>query len=468
MYSLSIDYIFNRVYDVLLWCKYTWLFGILRKDKEEYLRIHEERDWDGLRDRGWFDEYIASKNVDVPPADVHLPLWQRILESLGIKLHDSDGDGVPDVTDSSPYDPANLTKAELKEKFQEDYDFSDHVRDIFGIGPKDRDGDGVPDSYENAHNLDPLNPDSDRDGMLDGQELIIGTDPLNNDSDHDSVIDGRDEAPTNTNITSIGPDSDGDGVSDVIEKKLGMDIHTRDSDNDGIPDGMDTYPLDPNNISQVTQFDIPNNVEGLHFSIQNPVLSLFSDFLSVLTIIFIIVLVYVSMRWFLAFYGALSHYEHHFEDGHGHGHGHGGSHKDIHTIKHTHVESVTAGIPGLPIFEESKVVVEKPTEKEFHNHPKFAVIQGYMSSASEALWRIGIMEADNLLAEVLREKGYAGEGLGEMLKNASFKTIDLAWDAHKIRNRIAHEGSNFELTEREAKRAFMLYESVLRELKAIQ
>ena len=78
------------------------------------------------------------------------------------------------------------------------------------------------------------------------------------------------------------------------------------------------------------------------------------------------------------------------------------------------------------------------------------------------------MEADNVLLEVLREKGYQGEGVGEMLKNASFRTVDLAWDAHKIRNRIAHEGSDFQLTEREAKRAFVLYESVFRDLKAIR
>ena len=55
-----------------------------------------------------------------------------------------------------------------------------------------------------------------------------------------------------------------------------------------------------------------------------------------------------------------------------------------------------------------------------------------------------------------------------MLKSASFKTIELAWDAHKMRNRIAHEGSDFVLTEREAKRVFVLYESVFRELKAIR
>lgn len=72
-----------------------------------------------------------------------------------------------------------------------------------------------------------------------------------------------------------------------------------------------------------------------------------------------------------------------------------------------------------------------------------------------------------MLEDVLREKGYQGDTLGEMLKNASFKTIEMAWDAHKIRNRIAHEGSSFELTEREAKRAFTLFESVFRELRVI-
>ena len=72
-----------------------------------------------------------------------------------------------------------------------------------------------------------------------------------------------------------------------------------------------------------------------------------------------------------------------------------------------------------------------------------------------------------MLAEVLKEKGYKGEDVGEMLNSASFKTVQLAWDAHKIRNKIAHEGSTFVLTEREAKRAYALYEAVFKELKAI-
>jgi hypothetical protein len=125
-----------------------------------------------------------------------------------------------------------------------------------------------------------------------------------------------------------------------------------------------------------------------------------------------------------------------------------------------------AGIPNLPVFEEAPA--PPPTMHDFEEHPRFAIIQGYMSSDSEALWRIGILEADNMLAEVLQKRGYAGETVADMLKSSSFKTVQLAWDAHAIRNRIAHEGSNFQLTEREARRAFTLYESVFRELKAIR
>lgn len=454
MHSFSIDYLFNRVYDALLWVKYVWLFDILDNTPESYLESHKGISWDGLRDRGWFDEYFAIKKAAVPPS-ADEPFWQRMLESLGIKLKDSDSDGIPDVSDPSPYDPNNLSAAQLKERYQIDYTFSDRIRDVFGIGPKDSDGDGVPDSYEVAHGMDPNNPDSDRDGVLDGQELVLGTDPLNNDMDHDGVMDSRDEAPFDSQISSIGTDTDGDGVSDKIEKNIGTDINNKDTDADGIPDGIDTYPLDPNNVGP-TSLDLSKNVGSIDLSIHNPILAFLADMISIVSTVLIFIVVYAAMRWFIIFLKSLNHYEHHF--------GHGDNDNDYHII--THTESMPAGIANLPIQED--VPAAKPSVDDFKEHPRFAVIQGYMSSNSEALWRIGIMEADNMLQEVLREKGYQGDGVGEMLKTASFKTIQLAWDAHNIRNRIAHEGSDFVLTEREAKRAFNLFESVFRELKAIR
>jgi len=436
-----------------------------------YIEEVKGRDWDGLRDRGWFDSYFSAQNSVVPEPDVHLSLWQRMLESFGFKLPDSDFDGVPDVTDSSPFDPNNLTKSDLKERFQADYNTIDKVRDFFGIGPQDGDKDGVPDSYEINYGMDPRNHDSDRDGILDSQELVRGTNPLNNDTDGDLVLDGRDEAPLDPQITSVGKDTDGDGVSDTIEGYLGTDLTKKDTDGDGIPDGMDTYPLDGENLSQYATVDLSKAADGLHFSIQNPVLALFTDILSIIIVVILIIFAYVTMRWFIVFVQGLNHYEHHF----GHDDHHGVT---THIILDKKQDSAThgphevdhspmpAGIAGLPVGTGAPV--SAPTIQELADHPKFAVIQGYLSSRSEALWRIGIMEADNVLLEILSEKGYQGDGVGEKLKGASFKTVDLAWDAHKIRNRIAHEGSDFELTEREAKRAFMLFESVFRDLKAIR
>jgi hypothetical protein len=243
MYSFSIDYLFNRVYDVLLWIKYTWFFTILRNDPEKYIEEVKYRDWDGLRDRGWFDEYLARLHQAVPEAETKVTLWQRLLEALGIRLRDSDGDGIPDVTDTKPYDADNLTKAELKERYEADYSIGDHFRDVFGIGPKDSDKDGVPNSYEIKHTLNPNDPDTDHDGVFDGQELLQKTDPLNSDTDGDLVLDGRDEVPLDPHVSSLGKDADGDGVSDLVEKILGTDPTKRDTDSDGIPDSMDTYAL---------------------------------------------------------------------------------------------------------------------------------------------------------------------------------------------------------------------------------
>lgn len=460
MYSLSIDYLFNRVYDVLLWIKYVWLFVVLRKSPDDYLSSHASASYDGLRDRGWFVDYLAQKNEVVPVADIHVSLWQRMLETFGFRLRDSDGDGIPDISDTNTFDANNLSPAQLKERYQEDYTLWDHVRDAFGFGPSDSDEDGVPDSYEVSHHMDPSNPDTDRDGALDGQELAQGTDPLNNDTDGDAILDGRDEAPLDPTISAINPDADGDRVSDQAEAILGSDPHVVDTDGDGIPDGMDTYPTDINNLSQIPALDLEKATQGLHFSVQNPVLSFFTDLLSIAAVAIILVLVYAILRWFFTYLDGLNHYEHHFEHG-----SHGADQTDgIHIIKDE--EEMPAGIPGLPTLPDAPSV--PPTLADFEDHPRFAIVQGYMSSNSEALWRIGLMEADNMLEQVLREKGYQGETVADMLKTASFKTVQLAWDAHGVRNRIAHEGSDFQLTEREAKRAFMLYESVFRELKVIK
>ncbi len=51
---------------------------------------------------------------------------------------------------------------------------------------------------------------------------------------------------------------------------------------------------------------------------------------------------------------------------------------------------------------------------------------------------------------------------------ANFNTIDLAWEAHRIRNKIAHEGDAHHMSAREVRRVIALFERVLKEFHYIQ
>lgn len=99
-------------------------------------------------------------------------------------------------------------------------------------------------------------------------------------------------------------------------------------------------------------------------------------------------------------------------------------------------------------------------------NPRWSNILAQASSGNPNDWRQAVLEADILLDDMLGDLGYVGAGVGEKLKTAErgdFSTLDLAWEAHKIRNHIAHEGSDFIFTQREAKRAVDLFRQVFEE-----
>jgi len=103
-------------------------------------------------------------------------------------------------------------------------------------------------------------------------------------------------------------------------------------------------------------------------------------------------------------------------------------------------------------------------------HPRWAHIESLLEGASESEWREAIIEADIMLDDTLARRGYVGDGVGEKLKAIEPKdlgTLQDAWEAHKVRNQIAHEGSSFELTADFARRTVAHYEAVFRELKVI-
>jgi hypothetical protein len=93
-------------------------------------------------------------------------------------------------------------------------------------------------------------------------------------------------------------------------------------------------------------------------------------------------------------------------------------------------------------------------------------ILSYAASDDEELWRLAIIEADVMLDEMLEAAGYSQDTLGDKLRSAErsdFRTIDQAWEAHKLRNAIAHEGSSYDLNRRELQKAIDQYREVFNE-----
>lgn len=91
-------------------------------------------------------------------------------------------------------------------------------------------------------------------------------------------------------------------------------------------------------------------------------------------------------------------------------------------------------------------------------------------SANPNDWKLAIIEADIILEDMVTKMGYHGDGLGEKLKQietSDFRTLDAAFSAHAVRNRIAHEGSSFLVSKEEKDRVIEQYRQVFQEFRYI-
>ncbi len=90
-----------------------------------------------------------------------------------------------------------------------------------------------------------------------------------------------------------------------------------------------------------------------------------------------------------------------------------------------------------------------------------------ISSDDENERKLAIVSADSLIDKILELAGYQGANLGERLKNinsSELESLQDMWEAHKVRNRIAHE-PHLALSKQEAARTLAHYEKVLKELR---
>jgi|AntRauTorckE6833_2_1112554.scaffolds.fasta_scaffold33107_1 hypothetical protein len=116
--------------------------------------------------------------------------------------------------------------------------------------------------------------------------------------------------------------------------------------------------------------------------------------------------------------------------------------------------------------EDEKVVMDKQVEQiETKETQNWKVVNDYLKSANSSDWKLAILEADKMLDEMVKKMGYNGENLGERLRQveaSDFESLNEAWEAHKVRNLIAHE-AGYDVSFKEAKRILSLYEKVFKE-----
>jgi len=124
----------------------------------------------------------------------------------------------------------------------------------------------------------------------------------------------------------------------------------------------------------------------------------------------------------------------------------------------------------MEIKHEIHEALLRDKEKARNENQRWTYITTLVESPNESDWRMAILEADSFLEEVLREKDMTGDTVSELLESAKsngYTSIQNAWDAHIVRNKIAHEGSEYPVSQIEGRRVIKMFQNFFEELKVI-
>lgn len=101
-------------------------------------------------------------------------------------------------------------------------------------------------------------------------------------------------------------------------------------------------------------------------------------------------------------------------------------------------------------------------------HVAWLGIEQQLKRNDDSSFYLTILNADKLVDQALRERGFKGETMGERMKMAkgSWTNANHVWSAHKLRNRIAHE-TNVRVSFDETRRALASFKQALKDLGAI-
>lgn len=116
------------------------------------------------------------------------------------------------------------------------------------------------------------------------------------------------------------------------------------------------------------------------------------------------------------------------------------------------------------IIPASKMMPEKTAKGPWQDIVK------KLESDNPSDWNLAVIQADAVVDSILKEMGLTGETMGERLKTldrSRLASLDDLWEAHRIRNQIAHE-TDRTVTKHQANYAISLFEKVLKELEYLE
>ncbi|OYW43558.1 hypothetical protein B7Z28_00780 [Candidatus Saccharibacteria bacterium 32-45-3] len=126
-------------------------------------------------------------------------------------------------------------------------------------------------------------------------------------------------------------------------------------------------------------------------------------------------------------------------------------------------------IVGALLFAAITLTKNSPKQLDVERYRvKWLSIEQELKKDSPSSFHLSVLNADKLLDHALKDRAFKGETMGERMKSAksTWSSPNGVWNAHKLRNRIAHE-SDVHVTYDEAHRALGGFKQALRDLGAI-
>lgn len=95
-------------------------------------------------------------------------------------------------------------------------------------------------------------------------------------------------------------------------------------------------------------------------------------------------------------------------------------------------------------------------------------IERQLVKGEESSCHLAILNADKLLDQALKQRGFNGNTMGERMKSAKsiWTNANAVWSAHKLRNQIAHE-TDVRIGYDNTRRALSAYKQALKDTGAI-